>query len=73
MYSGVVAMRMMYEAITIDNDLAMVQLWNVPVLYLYLLIGRSTMVIVFLPVLRRTGYGVNWKEVILLVWGVSHS
>lgn len=63
-------MRMMYEAVMEDNGLAMVQLWNIPILYLYLQLARATMLVVFLPVLKRTGYGVNWKEIVLLIWGV---
>lgn len=67
--AGVVAMRMIMQAITEDNGVPENTVWHVPLLYLYLLVGRASMVLFFLPILRRTGYGVNWKETVLLVWG----
>eukprot|EP00922_Rhytidocystis_sp_ex-Travisia-forbesii_P064018 GHVS01095197.1.p1 GENE.GHVS01095197.1~~GHVS01095197.1.p1 ORF type:complete len:1064 (-),score=89.63 GHVS01095197.1:186-3377(-) len=43
--------------------------WQVFVIYVYLNISRLMMVLIFAPVLRWTGYGVSWKEAVLLVWG----
>ncbi|KAF8819684.1 sodium/hydrogen exchanger NHE2, partial [Cardiosporidium cionae] len=37
--------------------------------YLYLNIARFVMIVAFSPILRKTGYGIKWKEIILLSWG----
>lgn len=67
--AGVVAARMIIEAVTARNSLDPSIIWNIPVLYIYLLLARGSMVVVLLPILKRTGYGITWKELVLLVWG----
>ncbi|KEP66378.1 UNVERIFIED_CONTAM: Na+/H+ exchanger NHE1 [Hammondia hammondi] len=37
--------------------------------YIYLNVARIFMIALFSPFLRRTGYGLSWKEAILLFWG----
>lgn len=37
--------------------------------YFYLLLARSLMILVFTPFLARIDYKVNWKEILLLIWG----
>ncbi|PFH37939.1 hypothetical protein BESB_002800 [Besnoitia besnoiti] len=37
--------------------------------YIYLNLARIFMIVLFSPFLRRTGYGLTWKEAVLLIWG----
>ncbi|EUD64992.1 hypothetical protein C922_04620 [Plasmodium inui San Antonio 1] len=37
--------------------------------YIYLVLARSIMILIFKPFLSRIGYPINWKEILLLIWG----
>ncbi|SOV20153.1 sodium/hydrogen exchanger, Na+, H+ antiporter, putative [Plasmodium sp. gorilla clade G2] len=37
--------------------------------YVYLLIARTVMILIFTPFLSKIGYEVNCKEIMLLIWG----
>ncbi|XP_026194519.1 uncharacterized protein LOC34619458 [Cyclospora cayetanensis] len=65
--SGIVTYGMMSSVFTRDDGLTY---WlHLLVTYLYLNAARIFMIIFFVPILRRTGYGLSWKEAVLLVWG----
>eukprot|EP01069_Polyplicarium_translucidae_P007195 Polyplicarium_translucidae@DN3070_c0_g1_i5.p1 len=66
--SGIIGMRMLLD-VFYANPQDSPNYWTVPVLYIYLNIARGLMILAFMPLLRRTGYGVNWKEAVLLFWG----
>jgi NhaP-type Na+/H+ or K+/H+ antiporter len=40
-----------------------------PILWVSTVLIRAFMVILFSPLLKRTGYGITRKEMVLLVWG----
>ncbi|OEH73838.1 Na+/H+ exchanger protein [Cyclospora cayetanensis] len=59
--SGIVTYGMMSSVFTRDDGLTY---WlHLLVTYLYLNAARIFMIIFFVPILRRTGYGLSWKEV----------
>lgn len=59
--SGIVAYGMMSSVFTRDDG---VIYWlRLLATYGYLNAARAAMIIIFLPILRRTGYGLTWKEV----------
>ncbi|KAL8271771.1 hypothetical protein Esti_004280 [Eimeria stiedai] len=65
--SGIVTYGMMSSVFTRKDG---VIYWlHLLLTYLYLNGARIIMIVLFLPILRRTGYGLTWKEAILLVWG----
>ncbi|SBT46788.1 sodium/hydrogen exchanger, Na+, H+ antiporter, putative [Plasmodium ovale wallikeri] len=37
--------------------------------YVYLVFARSIMILLFTPFLSKIGYPINWKEILLLIWG----
>ena len=39
------------------------------VVYLMAIVIRAGMFVLFFPLLRRLGYGVTWKEAVVMVWG----
>eukprot|EP00922_Rhytidocystis_sp_ex-Travisia-forbesii_P064019 GHVS01095198.1.p1 GENE.GHVS01095198.1~~GHVS01095198.1.p1 ORF type:complete len:1055 (-),score=96.02 GHVS01095198.1:1363-4527(-) len=68
--SGILSYRMIGIPSGDDNVAPSADLWwQVFVIYVYLNIARVLMVLIFAPVLRWTGYGLQWKEAVLLVWG----
>ena len=39
------------------------------ILYVCMLVCRFLSVVIFMPILQRTGYGLTWSELYVLVWG----
>ncbi|SCQ16677.1 sodium/hydrogen exchanger, Na+, H+ antiporter, putative [Plasmodium ovale] len=37
--------------------------------YVYLVFARSIMILLFTPFLSKIGHPINWKEILLLIWG----
>eukprot|EP00921_Rhytidocystis_pertsovi_P005017 GHVQ01008684.1.p1 GENE.GHVQ01008684.1~~GHVQ01008684.1.p1 ORF type:complete len:934 (-),score=97.85 GHVQ01008684.1:1391-4192(-) len=64
--SGVVTIRMMGVKFIGGSWNAW---WQVFVMYVYLNVVRAIMILFFSPVLRWTGYGVDLREAVLLIWG----
>ncbi|KAL8437038.1 hypothetical protein ACSSS7_001288 [Eimeria intestinalis] len=65
--AGIVTYGMMSSVFTREDG---VIYWlHLLLTYLYLNGARIIMIVLFLPILRRTGYGLTWKEAVLLVWG----
>ncbi|KAL8433159.1 hypothetical protein Efla_002350 [Eimeria flavescens] len=65
--SGIVTYGMMSSVFTRADG---VVYWlHLLLTYAYLNAARIIMIVLFLPILRRTGYGLTWKEAVLLVWG----
>lgn len=50
-------------------DLTWTHLFFTVIIYLGLNLIRYIMIIVLLPLLRHNGYGISWKEVVVLGWG----
>ncbi|XP_054707117.1 sodium/hydrogen exchanger 10-like [Uloborus diversus] len=44
-------------------------MWYILATYFALTLIRGLMVALFYPVLKKSGYGLNWKESIVLTWG----
>ncbi|SCM25838.1 sodium/hydrogen exchanger, Na+, H+ antiporter, putative [Plasmodium chabaudi chabaudi] len=63
--SGIITVGMM-ENVFKDNLQFLVY---IALTYLFLLIARAIMILLFTPFLSRIGYPINWKEILLLIWG----
>ncbi|CRH02283.1 sodium/hydrogen exchanger, Na+, H+ antiporter, putative [Plasmodium relictum] len=63
--SGIVSFGMM-ESVFKDN---LYFFLYIILTYFYLLFARSLMILIFTPFLSKIGYHVNWKEILLLIWG----
>ncbi|CRG97423.1 sodium/hydrogen exchanger, Na+, H+ antiporter, putative [Plasmodium gallinaceum] len=63
--SGIVSFGMM-ESVFKDN---LYFFLYIVLTYFYLLFARSLMILIFTPFLSKIGYHVNWKEILLLIWG----
>ncbi|SCO69621.1 sodium/hydrogen exchanger, Na+, H+ antiporter, putative [Plasmodium vivax] len=63
--SGIVSFGMM-ENVFKDNLYFFIY---IVLTYIYLVLARSIMILIFTPFLSRIGYPINWKEILLLIWG----
>ncbi|GAW83243.1 sodium/hydrogen exchanger 1 [Plasmodium gonderi] len=63
--SGIISFGMM-ENVFKDN---LNSFMYIVLTYIYLVFARSIMILIFTPFLSRIGYPVNWKEILLLIWG----
>ncbi|CAD2112771.1 hypothetical protein YYG_00045 [Plasmodium vinckei petteri] len=63
--SGIITVGMM-ENVFRDN---LEFLGYIGLTYLFLLIARAIMILLFTPFLSKIGYPINWKEILLLIWG----
>ncbi|CDU20391.1 sodium/hydrogen exchanger protein [Plasmodium yoelii] len=63
--SGIITVGMM-ENVFRDNLQFLVY---IILTYLFLLVARAIMILLFTPFLSRIGYPINWKEILLLIWG----
>ncbi|CAA9990636.1 sodium/hydrogen exchanger, putative [Plasmodium knowlesi strain H] len=63
--SGIVSFGMM-ENVFKDN---LYFFMYIVLTYIYLVLARSIMIVIFTPFLSRIGYPINWKEILLLIWG----
>ncbi|SJK86103.1 solute carrier family 9, member 6 [Babesia microti strain RI] len=65
--SGVITLGMI--ANNMSNNQALTHITKLCTMYLYINAARILMILIFMPLLEFIGYGINWKELILLVWG----
>ncbi|ANQ09563.1 Sodium/hydrogen exchanger [Plasmodium coatneyi] len=63
--SGIVSFGMM-ENVFKDN---LYFFMYIVLTYIYLVLARTIMILIFTPFLSRIGYPINWKEILLLIWG----
>ncbi|KAI4834608.1 sodium/hydrogen exchanger [Plasmodium brasilianum] len=63
--SGIVSFGMM-ENVFKDN---LYFFFYIVLTYIYLVFARTVMILIFTPFMARIGYPVNWKEILLLIWG----
>ncbi|CDR94034.1 sodium/hydrogen exchanger 1, putative [Babesia bigemina] len=65
--SGALTVGMLRSQFSRPN--VMLLLWKLFGMYLLLNLARALMIVVFSPLLSYIGYGVNWKETILVILG----
>jgi NhaP-type Na+/H+ or K+/H+ antiporter len=69
--AGIVSSRFMYsDKDTCDHSAASLQAWlELFGLYAVIHLTRGLVVVTFWPFLKRWGYGINWKEACIMVYG----
>ncbi|KAI8812617.1 Sodium/hydrogen exchanger family-domain-containing protein [Cladochytrium replicatum] len=64
-----VAGAMTYFYVTVETISSLYN-WGILLgLYIALIVIRAIMALVLWPILARLGYGLDWKDVVLLIWG----
>jgi len=68
--AGVISARFMWTDSGCAHDYNSFQAWlELFSLYIVIHCTRGAVVVMFMPLLKRWGYGVNWKEATILIWG----